>query len=521
MKNYILAVDQGTTATTVLLINRSLQVVARESTEILPSYPKYSWVDHDLNAIWRGTLATIDRLVGAHGVDPSTIAAIGITNQRETVGAWSRATGEPLAPAIVWQCRRTSDRCLQLRKDPAFARKFRATTGLVLDPYFSFTKVEWLLKNVPGLKERARAGDAVFGTIDSWLLFKLTGGAAHATDPSNASRWGLMDLRSLRWDASLLKKFSIPAGCLPEIRSSSEHYGATRGIDALPDGIPVAGILGDQQAALFGQLCTKPGMGKCTYGTGAFMLVNAGAKPPISKNGLLSTVAWRVGKNTEYALEGSAFVAGAAVQWVRDNLGIISKSSDIEALASAASDAAMGDLVFVPALAGLGAPHWDPGARGMLHGITRGTTREHIARAVLEGIALQIHDLAEAMRKDLRGVRLKSIKVDGGASANDFLMQTQSDVCRLPLIRPKVLDTTALGSAMMAGLAVGFWRSVDDLAGAWASDRIFEPSGDKLGSSVARSQLVICRNRDSGDRFGLLKSRAKRLVRVASLEYTR
>lgn len=497
MKNYILAIDQGTTATTVLLINRSLQVIAKESTEILPTYPKYSWVDHDLNAIWQGTLATIDRLLEAENVDPSTIAAIGITNQRETVGAWSRDTGEPLAPAIVWQCRRTSDRCLQLRKQKAFAKKFRKTTGLVLDPYFSFTKVEWLMKNVPGLQEKVRKGSALFGTIDSWLLFKLTGGAVHATDPSNASRWGLMDLKTLRWDSSLLKKFSIPTGALPEIRTSSEKYGVTKGLEVLPDGIPVAGILGDQQAALFGQLCTQPGTGKCTYGTGAFMLVNAGEKIPVSKNGLLSTVAWKIGDTTHYALEGSSFVAGSAVQWVRDNLGIISKSSEIESLALAAQDSDMGDLVFVPALAGLGAPHWDPEARGMLHGITRGTTKHHIARAVLEGIALQIMDLADSMQKDLGKVRLKSIKVDGGASANNFLMQTQSDVCGLPLIRPKVLDTTALGAAMAAGLAVGFWGSVKDLAGAWASDRIFDPKIDKKkrGALVQRWQKAVARVR--------------------------
>lgn len=473
MEKLVLAIDQGTTATTALLINQRLEVIDKASTEILPTYPQAGWVDHDLEAIWAGTLATIRDLLRKTSVDPKTIAAIGITNQRETVGAWGRKDGRPYAPAIVWQCRRTSDFCAKLRKR-GLEKTIKKKTGLVLDPYFSGSKIHWLLANVPGLRAAVESGNAVFGTIDTFLLFRMSGGLCHATDVSNASRTSLMDLKTLAWDKSLLKIFGVPEKSLPTIRPSSGEFARTKNMGVLPDGIPIAGILGDQQAALFGQLCTHPGDTKCTYGTGAFLMCNTGKKIVYSKSGLLTTVAWSMAGKTSYALEGSAFVAGAAVQWLRDGLGIIRSSSEVEALAEQAEDKDMGDLVFVPSLTGLGAPYWNAEARGLFSGITRGTNKSHIARAALEGIAHQNDDLLSAMGKDL-GKKLNVVKVDGGASANNFMMQLQSDLGEIPIQRPRVLETTALGSALAAGLAVGLWKNLDDLRGAWRLEREFHP----------------------------------------------
>jgi glycerol kinase len=473
MGKLILAIDQGTTSTTVLLLDSTLNVVGRASNEILPTYPQYGWVEHDLNKIWEGTRKTIaDALKGRSASD---IAAISITNQRETVGAWDRA-GNPLHHAIVWQCRRTADRCEKLRKEKGFVSYVKKTTGLVVDPYFSGTKIEWLLKNVPGLKAKAKAGEALFGTIDTFLLYKLTGGTRFATDVSNASRTMLMDLKKLAWDKKLLAKFGVEEGSLPSIRPSAGEFGLTKGIGVLPDGIPVMGILGDQQAALFGQLCLKPGDAKCTYGTGAFLMCNTGDKIVYSKHGLLTTVAWQINGKTAYALEGSAFVAGAAVQFLRDNLGIIKSSSEIEALARQVKPEEMGDLLFVPSLTGLGAPYWEPTATGMIYGLTRGTQKSHLARAALEGIALQNDDLFTAIAADFA---LKGIKVDGGASANDLLIQLQSDLAGVKIQRPKILETTALGSALAAGLAAGIWESPSALQSVWKLDREFKPEMKK------------------------------------------
>ena len=386
-----------------------------------------------------------------------------------------RDTGEPLAPAIVWQCRRTADRCDELKKQPGFAEKVKQVTGLVVDPYFSSTKIEWLLKNVKGLAEKAAAGSAVFGNIDTYLLHRLTGGKSFATDVSNASRTMLMDLKTLKWNSDLCRTFGVPQSALPQILPSAGVFGQTKGLDFLPDGIPVAGILGDQQAALFGQLCLEPGEAKCTYGTGAFLMCNTGEDIVYSKHGLVTTVAWSIQGKTSYALEGSAFVAGAAVQFLRDNLGIIKSSSEVEALAMQAKDEEMGDLVFVPSLTGLGAPYWDARATGMLYGLTRGTKKSHIARAAIEGVALQNDALFSAIAEDYK---LSHIRVDGGASANNMLMQLQADLANLPIERPKILDTTALGSGLAAGLAVGLWASPEELRNSWKLDREFRPSMD-------------------------------------------
>lgn len=474
MPKLVLAIDQGTTATTVLLIDSSLNVVGRASHEILPTYPQYGWVEHDLGKIWDGTRKTIEEVMkGRAGTD---IAAISITNQRETVGAWDRASGAPFHHAIVWQCRRTAARCEELRKVPGLAEHVKMVTGLVIDPYFSGSKIEWLLKNVPGLQQKADSGSAIFGTIDTFLLHRLSGGSAYATDVSNASRLMLMDLKSLAWDKRMLDTFGVSEKCLPLIRPSVGEFGRTKGLGFLPDGIPIAGILGDQQAALFGQLCLEPGDSKCTYGTGSFLMCNTGGDITYSRHGLLTTVGWQMNGKVTYALEGSSFVAGAAVQFLRDNLGIIKSSAEVEALAREAKPEDMGDLVFVPALTGLGAPYWDAEATGMIYGLTRGTKKSHLARATLEGIALQNDALFGAVAEDIKPRALKRIKVDGGASANDLMMQLQSDLASLPIDRPKILDTTALGSGLAAGLAVGLWKSTDELKGAWKVDRSFTPT---------------------------------------------
>ncbi len=466
----IMAIDQGTTGTTVVLLNADLEVVSRATTEFPQIYPRPGWVEHDPEAIWTSVVRSLEAVLEAVGT--LDVSAIGITNQRETTVLWDRATGKPVHHAIVWQCRRTAPLCRTL-KEQGLESLFRKRTGLVLDPYFSGTKIRWLLDNVPGARARAEAGELAFGTIDTYLTWRLTGGKVHVTDVSNASRTLLMNLETLDWDDELLEHMGVPRSVLPEIRSSSEVYGVTSDCAPLPDGVPVAGMAGDQQAALFGQLCFEPGTAKCTYGTGAFLLMNTGSEPVSSRNGLLTTVGWRLGEEVTYALEGSAFIAGAAVQWLRDGLGVIERAADIEELARQVEDSA--GLVFVPALAGLGAPHWKPDARGLLHGIDRGTTLAHIARAVLEGIALQNYDLLDAMQRDY-GRPLARLQVDGGAAANDLLMQFQSDLLGVDIVRPRVLETTAVGAALLAGLATGVWKDKEDLRAAWAVDRRFSPT---------------------------------------------
>jgi glycerol kinase len=466
----ILAIDQGTTGTTALLLDRDVRVVAAHNVEFPNHYPRPGHVEHDVAEIWASVEAAVRGALAAAGA--VTIRAIGITNQRETSLFWDRETGAPIHRALVWQDRRTADRCRDLKAAGHEAR-FKERTGLVLDPYFSGTKAGWLLDHVPGARARAAKGELLFGTIDAWLAWRLCG--AHATDPSNASRTLLYNIREMRWDAELCDILGVPMACLPRVCDNAEVLGETRGLGFLPDGIPVAGMAGDQQSALFGQACFAPGAAKCTYGTGAFVLMNTGTWPVRSDSGLLTTVGWRLDGETTYALEGSAFIAGAAVQWLRDGLGLIEKASDIEALAASVPDS--GGVVFVPALAGLGAPHWRPDARGLFTGITGGTTKAHIARAVLDGIALQISDILRAMATDA-GTPLTELKVDGGAARNDLLMQFQADVLGVTCVRPTVLETTALGAAFLAGLGAGLWPNTDAIRAAWAEDRRFRPDMD-------------------------------------------
>jgi len=469
MMHYILAIDQGTTGTTALLIDRDLSIRGKVNVNFPQHYPQPGWVEHDPEEIWFSVLQAIRRLLQETAVPAGEIAAIGITNQRETTLLWERSGGRPVGNAIVWQCRRSADICRNLKErgaEPSIHEK----TGLVLDPYFSGTKLTWRLQGDEKLRRRAEAGELAFGTVDTFLVWRLTGGVRHVTDVSNASRTLLMDLRTLDWADDLLALFEVPRPLLPEIRPSSQIYGHTRGLEILPDGIPVAGMAGDQQAALFGQACFAPGEAKCTYGTGAFLLENTGSEIVASKSGLLTTVAWQIGEEVSYALEGSAFIAGAAVQWLRDGLGLFQSSMDIEALAASVPDS--GGLVFVPALTGLGAPHWRSEARGAILGITRGTTAAHLARATLEGIALQIGDLVEAITAD-RGKPPVMLKVDGGAAMNNLLMQLQADLVGFPVVRPQTVETTALGAAMLAGLAVGFWRSLNEIKASWREDRRF------------------------------------------------
>jgi len=467
---YILALDQGTTGTTALLIDRSLAIRAKVTVDFPQHYPQPGWVEHDPEEIWFSVRQAIRRLLQESGVGPAAIAAVGITNQRETTLLWERAGGRPVGNAIVWQCRRSADICRELQERGTEPR-FREKTGLVLDPYFSGTKLTWRLRRDENLRHRAETGELAFGTVDSFLVWRLTGGC-HVTDASNASRTLLMDLRTLKWDDELLELLEIPRPLLPEIAPSSLVYARTRGLEELPDGIPVAGMAGDQQAALFGQACFAAGEAKCTYGTGAFLLENTGEEIVASRSGLLTTVAWQIGGKTCYALEGSSFIAGAAVQWLRDGLGLVKSSAEIEALAAQVEES--GGVVFVPALTGLGAPHWRSEARGAIFGLTRGTTAAHLARATLEGIALQIVDLVDAMNAD-RGRPLELLKVDGGAAQNDLLMQLQADLSGLAVVRPQTVETTALGAAMLAGLAVGFWQDLDEVRASWREERRFLP----------------------------------------------
>ena len=457
---YILALDQGTTSSRAILFDRSGAAIASAQKEFTQHFPKAGWVEHDPEDIWKSQLSVAKSALRKAKLKPGDVGAIGITNQRETTVVWDRSTGKAIGNAIVWQDRRTAAVCDQLRKKKA-DRNIQKKTGLILDAYFSATKIQWILDHVKGARKKAEAGDLCFGTVDSWLIWKLTKGSIHVTDPSNASRTMLFNIHTGQWDRQLLKTFDVPESILPEVHTSSEVYGQTT---LFGGNIPIAGIAGDQQAALFGQCCTKPGMVKSTYGTGCFMLMNTGKQPVASKHKLLTTVAWKIGDTTEYALEGSVFVAGAVVQWLRDGLGIIRKSSDVEALARKV-DSTDG-VYLVPAFAGLGTPHWNSYARGTLVGMTRGTNKSHIARAALEGIAYQVADLVSAMEAD-SGLKLKQLRVDGGASLNNLLMQFQTDLLKVPVIRPVVEETTALGAAYLAGLAVGFWKNQKEIATQW------------------------------------------------------
>jgi glycerol kinase len=474
---HVIAIDQGTTGSTVLVLDEQLAVRGRGYQEFRQIYPQPGWVEHDPEDIWKSVLAALGQALT--GIDAKSIAAIGITNQRETSVLWDRKTGKAPHHAIVWQDRRTADRCAELKAAGKEAR-VRELTGLTLDPYFSGTKVSWMLHHVDGLAAAARDGKLAFGTVDSYLLWRLTGGAVHATDVTNASRTLLLDLHRLEWSDELCELIGVPRTLLPQVVPSSGTCGQTRGVPGLPDGIPIAGLAGDQQSALFGQACFAPGDAKCTYGTGAFILMNTGDKPVASKSGLLTTVAWKLGPSNgaelRYALEGSAFIAGAAVQWLRDGLGFITKASEIEALARSVPDS--GGVIVVPAFAGLGAPHWRPEARASITGITRGTTKAHIARATLEGIALQIVDILRAMERD-SGRSLGTLKVDGGAAANDLLMQFQSDVLGVEIARPELVESTALGAAFLAGLGTGVWKDQDQIRKTWREQARFKPAANR------------------------------------------
>ncbi|MGZ3803730.1 MAG: glycerol kinase GlpK [Pseudobdellovibrionaceae bacterium] len=471
MSNYIISIDQGTTSTRTAIVNQAGGLVNQNNEDFRQIFPQPGWVEHDPEEIWNTTLNTLKKTLEQTRIPSEQIAAIGITNQRETVVVWDRKTGKPIYNAIVWQCRRTQDMCEKLKRNNK-EKIVQKKTGLVMDPYFSGSKIQWILKHVSGAKERARRGELAAGTIDSFLLWRLTGGVSHKTDVSNASRTMLMNIHTGSWDEELLKLFEVPAALMPEIASSSGEFGKTKDLGILPDGIPIAGIAGDQQAALFGQTCFDMGDAKCTFGTGSFILLNTGSKAVASKARLLTTVAWRLREQKmTYALEGGAFVCGAAVQWLRDGLQFFQHSSEVEQLA--ASVASSEGVEFIPALTGLGAPHWNPEARGLLCGLTRGTTKAHVARATLEAMALQNVDILTAMQKDL-GKKLKSIKVDGGASANNLLMQLQADYAATEVIRPQLVESTAIGAAYLAGLGVGFWRNTEEIRKIWKIDRGFK-----------------------------------------------
>ncbi|NDD62481.1 MAG: glycerol kinase [Acidobacteria bacterium] len=474
MADYILALDQGTTSSRAIIFNREGRIVKIAQQEFTQIYPQAGWVEHNAEEIWRTQLDCAREAMAGAGITAGEVAAIGITNQRETTVVWDRVTGEPIHNAIVWQCRRTASICDRLKKEK-FDRVIRKSTGLVTDAYFSGTKVAWLLDNVKGARKRAEAGELAFGTIDSWLINRLTGGGAHVTDVSNASRTLLYNIRKERWDKTILEKLRIPESVLPGVRSSSEVYGETAP-ELFGAPIPISGIAGDQQAALFGQACFKPGMMKNTYGTGCFLLMNTGDQATNSKTGLLTTVAWRSGGSTEYALEGSVFIAGAAVQWLRDGLQIIASAPETEGLATSISDNQ--GVYFVPAFVGLGAPYWDQDARGAIVGLTRGVTRAHLARAALEAMAYQTRDVVECMQKD-SGIKAKELRIDGGATQNDFLCQFQADLLGIPVVRPVITETTALGAAYLAGLAVGFWKNQKEIAGQWQVEKRFEPQMKK------------------------------------------
>ena len=473
MEKYILAIDQGTTSSRAILFDHEMHIASMAQKEFQQIFPQPGWVEHDPMEIWASQAAVVAEAISKIGINGLNIAAIGIANQRETTIVWDIDTGEPVYNAIVWQDRRTSDFCDSL-KAQGLVDSIRKKTGLIIDAYFSGTKIKWILDNVPGAREKAEAGKLRFGNVDTWLIWQLTRGTVHATDVTNASRTMLFNINTLKWDEDMLQFFDIPASMLPEVKSCSEIFGYTK-TTIFAHEVPIAGVAGDQQAALFGQMCTEPGSIKNTYGTGCFVMLNTGESPVISKNNLLTTVAWKIGDTVNYALEGSIYVGGSVVQWLRDGLGIIKSSAEVEELAASVPDS--GGVYFVPALTGLAAPYWDQHARGTIVGITRGTTAAHIARAALDGIAFQTYDIAQAMANDL-GKPLVELKVDGGASRNALLMQRQADLLGIKVIRPITTETTAEGVAFMAGLAVGYWSGLDEIKNLWLKDVEFTPSSE-------------------------------------------
>ena len=486
MEKFILSLDQGTTSSRAIVFNQIGDIVSIAQKEFTQIFPQPGWVEHNPMEIWSSQVTVATEAIVKAGLSPKNIAAIGITNQRETTIVWDKITGKPLYNAIVWQDRRTANFCDELKKN-GHDKTIQEKTGLIVDAYFSATKIKWILDNVEGARAKAEYGTIVFGTVDSWLLWNLTGGAVHATDITNASRTMLFNIHTLQWDKDLLRLLNIPSSMLPEVRSSSEVYGETAG-QILASKIPIAGIAGDQQAALFGQMCTQKGMVKNTYGTGCFMLMNIGEKPILSKNNLITTIAWKIGNKVQYALEGSIFIGGAVVQWLRDGLGIISSSNEVEHLAQIVND--NGGVYLVPAFAGLGAPHWNGHARGTMVGITRGTSAPHIARAALESIAFQTMDVLKAMEND-SGVSIKELRVDGGATIDNLLMQVQSDILQAKVVRPFVTETTAMGAAYLAGLAVGYWQSLEEIQKQWKVDRVFEPSNADTTDLVKGWQRAV------------------------------
>jgi glycerol kinase len=494
MSKPLLAIDQGTTGTTALVLSLDGRTLGRSTTELPQHFPKPGWVSHDAREIWATVEASVRGALVAAGIAGKDIAAIGITNQRETTLVWDRATRQPIDLAIVWQCRRTAAACDVLKKDERLVARVREKTGLVIDAYFSATKIAWLLDHVDGARARAEAGELAFGTIDSYLVSELTAGLVHITDVTNASRTLLMNLARAEWDPELLGVFHVPQGVLPKIVGNAEVVGRTRGVGFLPDGIPIAGMAGDQQAALFGQAAFHEGDAKCTYGTGAFALMNIGDRPILSQHGLVTTAAWRIGQATTYALEGSAFIAGAAVQWLRDGLGIIRSAPEIEALAGKVASSE--GVVFVPALAGLGAPHWDQDARGTITGLTRATTAAHLARATLEGIAFEVRDLIDAMARDAKRPP-ERLRVDGGAAASDLLMQFQADIAGIVVERPADLESTGRGAAMLAGIGAGLFRTLDDVARMTSIQAEFRPrmSEAERTSHLSRWQAALQRTK--------------------------
>ena len=495
--SFILALDQGTTSSRAIIFDQGGSIRAVAQKEFQQIFPQTGWVEHDPKEIWRSQLEVAQSAVQKAGLNTADIAAIGITNQRETTVVWDRKTGEPIHNAIVWQDRRTARFCDELKR-AGHGELITGRTGLVLDAYFSGSKLRWLLDNVPGARERAQRGELAFGTIDTWLIWNLTGGALHITDVSNASRTMLFNLRSGTWDEELLRVLDVPRQVLPEVRSSSDIYGETAS-GLFPTPIRIAGIAGDQQAALFGQSCFTRGLAKNTYGTGCFMLMNIGAEPVPSRHQLLTTVAWKLPAGTDFALEGSVFIGGAVVQWLRDGLGLIKSSADVEALAASVPDS--GGVYVVPAFAGLGAPYWDQYARGSMAGLTRGTTAGHIARAALDGIAFQVADVLDVMKQD-SGIALNELRVDGGAASNNLLMQFQADLLRVPVIRPKIVETTALGAAYLAGLATGLWKNSAELQKSWQVDRTFEPvmKADAAAHRRSRWAEALKRSREWEER---------------------
>ncbi len=481
-KKFILALDQGTTSSRAIVFDHNGHIKSVAQKEFTQYFPQPGWVEHNPNEIWSSQASVIAEAISAIDINGLDIAGIGITNQRETTIVWDVDTEEPIYNAIVWQDRRTSEFCDEL-KAQGLTDKIHEKTGLIIDAYFSGTKIKWILDNVPGARKRAEMGKLRFGNVDSWLVWRLTRGEVHVTDVTNASRTMLFNIHDLKWDEELLKLLDIPMSMMPEVKSSSEVYGHTK-TTIFAHEVPISGIAGDQQAALFGQMCIEPGSIKNTYGTGCFVMLNTGNKPVMSKNNLLTTIAWKIGDQVVYALEGSIYVGGSVVQWLRDGLGFITSSSEIEDLASTVPDS--GGVYFVPALTGLAAPYWDQYARGTIVGITRGTTRAHIARAALDGIAFQTYDIAQAMAKDMNA-SLTELKVDGGASRNNLLMQTQADFLGIKVVRPRITETTALGAAYLAGLAVGFWKNINDIKNQWQVERCFEPIADSDTVEAAKA----------------------------------